>query len=93
MSKTLPSNSMSMLTNISPSQFNFLLTFVAVGSIVVGFFTGHVTGEVFYGTMGGIIAHFYQGTKISDLKDQVEQQSVTIQTLNPNADKTNVQGV
>jgi hypothetical protein len=54
------------------------LVILAVGSIVVGFFQGIVTSEIFYSTIGGIITHFYQSGKISSLQTEVEAQKVQL---------------
>jgi hypothetical protein len=56
------------------------LVILSVGSIIVGFFQGIVSSEIFYATVGGIITHFYQSGKITDLKDKVESQRVEIQS-------------
>lgn len=54
------------------------LAILAVGSIIVGFFQGIVTAEIFYSTIGGIITHFYQSNKISKLQNEVEAQKVQL---------------
>ena len=56
------------------------LVILAVGSIIVGFFQGLVSSEIFYTTVGGIITHFYQSGKITELQDRVESQKMEIQS-------------
>jgi uncharacterized membrane protein YfcA len=72
---------MNTLSNITFDQVRFLLVLMAVGSIIGGFFAGIVSSEIFYATMGSIITHFYQGTRIQAINDKVDEQHSTIQTM------------
>lgn len=56
------------------------LVILSVGSIIIGFFQGLVSSEVFYTTIGGIITHFYQSGKINDLQTKVDAQKIEIQS-------------
>lgn len=58
-----------------------IVLILTILSIIVGFFTGVVSDNFFYATVGGIITHFYQSVKIVDLKKEVAEQSVKIQSL------------
>lgn len=72
---------MNFLNKINKHHINFILTLSAVSSVIIGFFTGHVTSEVFYTTVGGIISHFYQGNRISELENTIEAQSIKLQSI------------
>jgi cell division FtsZ-interacting protein ZapD len=72
---------MNFLNNISSDQIKYLLTIMAVSSIIVGFFLDKIAAEVFYTTIGSIITHFYQGNKVKELKNEIEAQKVEIQSL------------
>ena len=65
---------------MSPENVKNILVVLAVGSIIAGFFIGHVSSEIFYTTVGGIISHFYQSGKINDLQNKVETQKIQIQS-------------
>jgi hypothetical protein len=58
-----------------------LLAIFVVLSVVIGYFFGSVNSEIFYTTVGSVIAHFYQGSKIKELNQKIEQQSIKIQSL------------
>lgn len=58
-----------------------ILVIVTLVAIIGGFFLGKVAPEFFYATVGGIITHFYQGSKVSALEKTVSEQSVRIQSL------------
>jgi hypothetical protein len=58
-----------------------IVLILTILSVVVGFFIGVVSDNFFYATVGGIIAHFYQSAKIVELKKEVAEQSVKIQSL------------
>ena len=66
---------------MSRSTTQNILVIVTLVSIIAGFFLGKVVPEFFYATVGGIITHFYQGSKVDALKKTVEAQSVRIQSL------------
>lgn len=72
---------MNFLNNISSDQIKYLLTIMAVSSIIVGFFLDKIAAEVFYTTIGSIITHFYQGNKVKELKNDIEAQKVELQSL------------
>ena len=67
--------------NLSSDQVKYILTILAVSSIIVGFFLDKIADEVFYTTIGSIITHFYQGNKVKELKNEIEAQKVEIQSL------------
>lgn len=58
-----------------------LITVVAVVSIVIGFFIGKVSSEIFYATVGGIISHFYQGSTIKKMSKKITAQTEEIKSL------------
>ena len=70
-----------MLNNLSSDHVKYLLTILAVSSIIAGFFLDKIADEVFYTTIGSIITHFYQGNKVKELKNEIEAQKVEIQSL------------
>lgn len=67
--------------NLSSDHVKYLLTIMAVSSIIAGFFLDKIADEVFYTTIGSIITHFYQGNKVKELKNEIEAQKVEIQSL------------
>ena len=67
--------------NLSSDQVKYILTILAVSSIIVGFFLDKIADEVFYTTIGSIITHFYQSNKVKELKNEIEAQKVEIQSL------------
>ena len=67
--------------NLSSDHVKYLLTILAVSSIIAGFFLDKIADEVFYTTIGSIITHFYQGNKVKELKNEIEAQKVEIQSL------------
>lgn len=67
--------------NLSSDQVKYILTILAVASIIVGFFLDKIADEVFYTTIGSIITHFYQGNKVKELKNEIEAQKIKIQSL------------
>lgn len=69
------------MPNISKNQTKYILTIMAVTSVIVGYFLDKVASEIFYSTVGGIIAHFYQENKVRKLEEQVEEQSVKLQAI------------
>lgn len=70
-----------MLNNLSSDHVKYLLTVLAVSSIIAGFFLDKIAAEVFYTTIGSIITHFYQGNKVKELKNEIEAQKIKIQSL------------
>lgn len=70
-----------MLNNLSSDHVKYLLTVLAVSSIIIGFFLDKIAAEVFYTTIGSIITHFYQGNKVKELKNEIEAQKIEIQSL------------
>lgn len=69
------------MNNLSSDHVKYLLTVLAVSSIIVGFFLDKIAAEVFYTTIGSIITHFYQGNKVKELKNEIEAQKIEIQSL------------
>ena len=69
------------MNNLSSDHVKYILTILAVSSIIVGFFLDKIADEVFYTTIGSIITHFYQGNKVKELKNEIEAQKVEIQSL------------
>ena len=67
---------------ISKNQTKYILTIMAVSSIIIGYFFDKVASEIFYSTVGGIITHFYQENKVRKLEEQVEEQSVKLLAIN-----------
>lgn len=67
--------------NISKTQIKYILTIMAVTSVIVGYFFDKISSEIFYSTVGGIIAHFYQESKVRKLEETVEEQSVKLQSI------------
>lgn len=72
---------MNFLSNITSDHVKYLLTLIAVLSIIIGFFFGKIADEVFYTTVGSIITHFYQGYKVKKLESEIEAQKVELQSL------------
>jgi len=72
---------MNFLNNIDRDFVKNLITIVAVVSIVIGFFIGKVSTEIFYATIGGIISHFYQETTIKKMSNKIKVQSEEIKIL------------
>lgn len=70
------------MPNISKNQTKYILTLMAVSSIIIGYFFDKVASEIFYSTVGGIITHFYQENKVRKLEEQVEEQSVKLLAIN-----------
>lgn len=66
---------------INQDHIKYLLTVLAVSSIIAGFFLDKIAAEVFYTTIGSIITHFYQGNKVKELKNDIEAQKVELQSL------------
>ena len=73
--------SMNFLNDINHTFVKNLITVVAVVSIVIGFFIGKVSPEIFYATIGGIISHFYQETTIKKMSKKMKAQSEEIKIL------------
>jgi positive regulator of sigma E activity len=69
------------MPNISKNQTKYVLTIMAVSSIIIGYFFDKIASEIFYSTVGGIITHFYQESKVRKLEEQVEEQSVKLQAI------------
>jgi hypothetical protein len=59
----------------------YVLTVIALLSIVIGFFMGKVSPEIFYATVGAILSHFYQDTTIKNLSSKIKAQSEEIKIL------------
>jgi hypothetical protein len=72
---------MNFLSKITKDHVKYLLTTIAVSSIVVGFFLDKIASEVFYTTIGSIITHFYQNSKVEELNKKVQAQDIEIQSL------------
>lgn len=72
---------MNFLSKITKDHVKYLLTTIAVSSIVVGFFLDKIASEVFYTTIGSIITHFYQNSKVEELNKKVQAQDIEIQYL------------
>jgi hypothetical protein len=66
------------MPNISKNQTKYILTIMAVSSVIIGYFFDKIASEIFYSTVGGIITHFYQENKVRKLEEQVEEQSVKL---------------
>jgi len=73
---------MNLLNIISKNQTKYVLTIMAVSSIIIGYFFDKVASEIFYSTVGGIITHFYQENKVRKLEETVEEQSVKLLSIN-----------
>lgn len=58
-------------------KMRFVLTVIAVLSIIVGFFLNKVSSDVFYATVGSIITHFYQNYKVNELKKKIDSKLTT----------------
>lgn len=69
---------------MSSDQVRAFLAVVAVFAIIIGFFLGLVSSEIFSATIGGLIAQFYQAGKVADLSKKVESQEAEIQSLKHN---------
>jgi hypothetical protein len=69
---------------MSPDNVRAFLAIVAVFAIIIGFFLGVVSSEIFSATIGGLIAQFYQAGKVADLSKKVETQEAEIQSLKSN---------
>jgi positive regulator of sigma E activity len=72
---------LNITSNLSKTQVKYLLTIMAVSSIIIGYFFDKISSEIFYSTVGGIIAHFYQESKVRKLEETVEEQSVKLQSI------------
>jgi positive regulator of sigma E activity len=70
------------MANISKNQVKYILTIIAVSAVIVGYFFDKIASEIFYSTVGGIISHFYQESKVRKLEETVEEQSVKLQSIN-----------
>jgi hypothetical protein len=70
------------MANISKNQVKYILTIIAVSAVIVGYFFDKIASEIFYSTVGGIITHFYQESKVRKLEETVEEQSVKLQSIN-----------
>jgi len=79
------------MINISKNQTKYILTIMAVSSIIIGYFFDKVASEIFYSTVGGIITHFYQENKVRKLEETVEEQSVKLLAIN--GKEKNIQGI
>lgn len=72
---------MNWFKDINQETTKNLLTIFVVSSVVIGYFFGVVNSEIFYTTVGSVLTHFYQGSKIKELNEKIEQQSVQLQSL------------
>lgn len=68
-------------SKITTEQIKSFLAVITVLSVIIGYFYGIVSSEIFYTTVGSIITHFYQGTKVKELSDKIEQQNIELQSL------------
>lgn len=68
-------------SKITTEQVKSFLAIITVLSVIIGFFCGVVGSEIFYTTVGSVVTHFYQGTKVKELSDKIQQQTVELQSL------------
>lgn len=68
-------------SKINSEHIKSLLAIITVLSVIIGFFCGLVSSEIFYTTVGSIITHFYQGTQVKKLSDKIKEQDVQLQSL------------
>jgi len=72
------------------SNVKQLLTIICICAIIVGFFIGIVSSDVFYATMGIVITHFYQGNMVNKLNNRVKEQEAEIQSLKDINEEKNI---
>lgn len=68
-------------SKINTEHVKSLLAIIVVLSVIIGYFVGSVNSEIFYTTVGSVITHFYQGSKVKELSDKVKEQDVQLQSL------------
>lgn len=68
-------------SKITSEHIKALLAAITVLSVITGFFMGLVSSEIFYTTVGSVVTHFYQGTKVKELSEKIKDQDSQIQSL------------
>lgn len=83
-SKVLPQS----LTNISNERLTTLvkngLVILSVLSVIIGYFVGVVSPDIFYAIIGGIITHFFNSSKMIDLEKKIKEKDNEIVALSLN---------